>query len=357
MKLSLLFVSFMAFSTGSFAFDYNFTLESRLDFKNQSLTETDNLGVEEKTASNSFEGSVVRLNLQGNVNEAITYRARYKLNVDSARSSRDKTTGDLEMIYIDHKNKYFTTRFGKTKIGETLGRESMVSSSELFVKTQAGDLYDASIGNYRFGVTAFYKFLDSHKLTVSLFNPNPDYSDKIAARDNKSLAYGIYYSSKINSFIQPVLSYELAPQDGDLDAGTPKKDADYSVIAAGFKSEITPTLAFEFDWKQLKREAMDTSAPDKDGKTTSLYSTLQYKIDSFVPFANYVNDKFKSEVSATSNYKNNSYVVGTKWFPYNDVDLSYHVYYVNSKKEYDSNSSLVRSEKSQTIALGLRAEI
>lgn len=358
MKFKLALLTAMTLPNVTNAFDYKFSLESRIDFKHQSLTKEDNNNQETKEASNSFEGSVVRLNLQGKLNDVLTYRARYRFNMDEQRSKRDKATGALDFAYLDHKNNFFTTRFGKTKIGESAGRESMVTSSELFLKTEAAELYDDSIGNYRFGVTAFYNFLENHKLTLSLFNPNPDYTDTENTRDNKSLAYGIYYSSKIHNAFQPVLSYELAAQDGDMDATIPTKDADYTMMAAGFKSEMVENLAFEFDWKQFKREAMTNTQADVDGKTTSLYSTLQYKMGEFTPFINYVNDKFKSvDTSANKDFKNNSYAVGTKWTPYNDLNLAYHVYYMTSKKEYNSNLATTQTEKYQAVVLGFKADI
>lgn len=354
--LKSLLTAFLLISN-AYAFDYKMNIESRIDLKHQkkNTKNIDNSSVDDK--SNSFEGSLVRINFMGNINEHLTYRLRYRVNVNDTDKSRDKTTSTLDHAYVDHKNRFFTTRLGKTFLSESYGRESMISSTDLFLRTQAYNNYNKFIGTYKIGLTGFYTTEDNQKLSISVFNPNPNFTDTTNSKNNSSLGYGIFYSGKFfSNLLQPVFGFSFAPQDGDKDATTPKTDADYYLLAIGFKSQITDDFSLDIDWKEMKKEKSETAATADDGKTQSLFTLANYNIKEITPFIGYVHDKFNADLT-TEKFKRHSYLAGAKWKPFNDLNFHYHLFYTLAKTEYEQRLTGIKSQKDQIFGFGFKADI
>lgn len=362
MKKMISLTALSAISASASAYDYKINLEARADFNNITNKTTSSANVVTKEKSNGFLSSLVRLNLAGAINDQLTYRMRYRLNREgtpaaSSTQTRDESTSALDYIYVDHKNSMFTTRFGKTKWAESYGREGFASSTDLFIRTAAYNAYNDSIGNYRFGASAIFNFLETNKLTLAVSNPNKAFTDTTGEDKNNSLAYGIHYNSVLlNKAFQPTLSYTLATQDGDTQAAAPK--ADYTMLAAGFRTEAVENLVIDADWKQFEREKKTTTALAADGKTSSIFATVAYNINEFSPFVHYINDKFKNELaSLNADYKKNSFAVGAMWKPFNDVNFRYHLLYTNSNQKFDSASATTQKITDNKITLGIKADI
>lgn len=359
MKNLTIVATLAVLSSTASAFDYKFNLEGRADFNNINTKTTAASGAVTKNKSNGFLSSLVRLNVVGNINEQLTYRMRYRFNKEGAATLRDDSTNALDYLYVDHKNSLFTTRFGKMNWAEAYGRESFISSTDLFLASDVYTAYNTNVGNYRFGAAATFSFLEGHKLTLALSNPNTIATDTIGETKNTSMAYGVHYSSNLfNKVFQPLLSYTLAPQDGDAQATTPTTKADYTMMAAGFRTEAVENLIVDADWKQFKKEKRTTTPATTDGKTSSIFANVSYNINEFSPFVQFVNDKFKNTLaSLNQDYKKNSFAVGTMWKPFNDVNFRYHVLYTNSSKKFDSALAANKKVTDNKITFGIKADI
>jgi hypothetical protein len=344
MKKMITLAAVAAISTSASAFDYKVGLEGRADFV-QRTTKTEVGTTTTKNKDSGFETGLIRLSLTGNINENLTYKLRYRFNrVDETETTKDNSTTNLDHLYIDHKNSFFTTRFGKTNWAEAYGRESFISSTDLFITSAAYSAYNTNVGTYRFGVSGTYTFLDTNKLTLAISNPNPNKTDTVGEQKNTSLAYAAHYSSVLmDKLIQPTLSYTMAKQDNAANGTN-------SMMAAGFRSEVA-NLVVDADWKQFKRE--DQGVAGADEKTTSIFANVAYSIDQISPFVQYINDKAKAV--AGGDYKKNSFAVGAMWKPFNETNFRYHLSYINSNKKFDVASN--GKVKENTIVFGIKADI
>lgn len=353
-------IALAAISTSASAFDYKINLEGRADFNNLTTTTTNRAsGAESSVRSNGFLSSLVRLNMVGAINDNLSYRMRYRLNTEGATTARDASTTALDYLYIDHKNSMFTTRFGKMNWAEAYGRESFISSTDLFVASDAYSAYNSNVGNYRFGVSATATFMETQKFTLAVSNPNVTVTDAVvgaADANNKSLALGAHYSSVMfDKMFQPLLSYTYAPQDGDMDAATPTKTQAYTMMAAGWRTEAMG-LTLDADYKQFNKKGRTVTAGATDGKTSSIFANLAYSVGQLTPFIQYVNDKFEGEV-ATGDYKKNTFAVGTMYKPFADTNFRYHVLYTMADKKFDNVASTSTKIKDSKITIGMKIDI
>ena len=346
-----------AISTSASAFDYKFNLESRADFNSLTTSTTVRAtSVESKVRSNSFLSGLVRLNVVGSINENLTYRMRYRFNKEGTATTRDDSTTALDYLYVDHKNSIFTTRFGKTNWAEAFGRESFLSPTDLFVTSEVNTANSTNIGTYRFGLGATLTFLETQKLTLAVSNPNSAATDTTGESKNNSLAYAAHYSSVImNKMFQPLLSYTLANQDGDAEAGTPTLRKAYTMAAAGWRTEAMG-ITFDADWKQFNKKGRTATAGATDGKTSSIFANLAYTINAFTPFFQFVNDKFEGEVEA-GDFKKNTFAVGAMWKPFEDTNFRYHLVYLSANKKFDNVLSTNTQVKDNKITFGMKIDI
>lgn len=356
MKKMITLAAVAAISTSASAFDYKFNLEGRADFISSNTKTTAQAGTTTSVKQNGFGASnnLIRLNMMGNINDTLSYRMRYRFNQEGTATSRDSSTTALDYLYVDHKNSLFTTRFGKTNWAEAYGRESFISSTDLFLATAAYTAYNDNIGNYRFGVSATTTFMETHKLTLAISNPNKTATDAGTEQKNTSLAYAAHYSSVLfDKMFQPTLSYTLAPQDADAQASTTK--GDYTMMAAGFRSEVAGFIV-DADWKKFEREKRTTAGADDE--TTSIFANVSYNINEFSPFVQYANDKFSDDLAAnTAEYKKNTYVAGVMFKPYTDVNFRYHLAYSMSKQEFDAATATNKEVKDNRVIFGIKADI
>jgi hypothetical protein len=294
--------------------------------------------------------------MMGNINDTLSYRMRYRFNKENTNTDRDDSTTNLDYLYVDHKNSFFTTRFGKTNWAEAYGRESFISSTDLFLATAAYSAYNSNIGNYRFGVSGTYTFMETNKLTLAISNPNANKTDTVGETKNNSLAYAAHYSSVMfDKMFQPTLSYTLAAQDGDAQATTPTTKGDFTMMAAGFRSEVAGFVV-DADWKQFKKEKRTTAGADD--KTASIFANVAYNINELTPFVQYANDDFSTELtSKATEYSKNTYVAGVMYKPYNDVNFRYHLAYSMSKQEFDATNATNKEVKENKIIFGIKADI
>jgi hypothetical protein len=354
MKKMLSFVAIAAISTSASAFDYKFNLEGRADFIHANTKTAPQAGATTEVKSNGFVSSLIRLNMMGNINDTLSYRMRYRFNQEGTNTPRDASSNSLDYLYVDHKNAFFTTRFGKTNWAEAYGRESFISSTDLFVNTAAYSAYNTNIGNYRFGVSATTTIAETHKFTLAISNPNATATDAGTVQSNTSLAYAAHYSSVMfDKMFQPTLSYTLAKQDSDAQAG--RSSADFTMMAAGWRTEVA-NFIIDADWKQFKREKF--LAANADDKTTSIFANVAYTMEMLSPFVQYANDKFTDELaSQAAEYSKNTYVAGVMFKPYNDVNFRYHLAYSFSKQKFDAATATNKEVKDNRIIFGIKADI
>ena len=356
MKKMISLAVLAAISTSASAFDYKINLEGRADFVNSNQKTTTQAGIKTEAKKNAFMSNLIRLNMMGNINDSLTYRMRYRLNTEGDKTPRDLSTTALDYLYVDHKNEYATIRFGKTNWVEAYGRESFISTTDLFLATDAYNAYNTELGNYRFGISGIFTILDSHKLTLAVSNPNKTATDATGETKNNSLAYAAHYSSVMfDKMFQPTLSYTLAAQDGDAQATIPTTKGDFTMMAAGFRSEVVG-LVIDADWKQFKKEKRTTAGADD--KTTSIFANVSYAFNEFSPFVQYANDKFTDELASNAaEYKKNTFVGGIMFKPYNDVNFRYHLAYSMGTQKFDATTALNKEVKDNKIIFGIKADI
>lgn len=360
MKKMITLAAVAAISTSASAFDYKFNLEGRADFISSNTKTTVQSGTTTSAKQNGFGSptNLIRLNMMGNINDTLSYRMRYRFNTEGTTTARDSSTTALDYLYVDHKNSLFTTRFGKTNWAEAYGRESFISSTDLFLATDAYTAYNTNIGNYRFGVSGTYTFMETHKLTLAISNPNKTATDTVGETKNTSLAYAAHYSSVMfDKMFQPTLSYTLAAQDGDAQATPATTKGDFTMMAGGFRSEVAG-FVIDADWKQFKKEKRTTAGADD--KTTSIFANVAYNINEFTPFAQYANDKFSDELTSNAaEYKKNTIVGGVMYKPYNDVNFRYHLAYSHSNQKFDAPVATTGTAKvvDNRIIFGIKADI
>lgn len=353
MKKMITLAAVAAISTSASAFDYKFNLEGRADFQSSVTKTTAAGGGTTEADTNSFVSNLIRLNMMGNINETLSYRMRYRFNQEGTNTTRDSSSNSLDYLYVDHKNALFTTRFGKTNWAEAYGRESFISSTDLFVLTDAYRAYNANIGTYRFGASATFTALETHKFTLAISNPNTAVTDTAGETKNTSLAYAAHYSSVMfDKMFQPTLSYTLARQDGD--AG--RRGYNNTMWAAGFRSEVA-NFIIDADYKQFDK-AYDTTVTTTqallNGKTSSIFANVAYNMDMLSPFVQYAHDDFNSQSTVAQNYAKNTYVAGVMYKPYNDVNFRYHLAYSLSKQDFDNTTAEVKDNR---VIFGIKADI
>lgn len=379
MKKLVIISALAATSTVASAFDYKFNLEGRADFVNADTETTTSTGVKTTDKYNNFSNGLVRLNLMGTINENLSYRFRYRfLNAAAAPTSAfrenvnsDSTTAaknGIDYLFVDHKNEFFTTRFGKQNwSGNPYGREGMVSGTDVFLVSQAATNYKAAFGSdYRFGVTAMFKFMDTNTLDIAISNPNNTFTDATAATTseakNTGLAMGAYYTgSFLNKMVQPVLAYTTAKQNGNTDeaAANRTKDVNYTMMNVGLRSEVAGAI-IDADYKALKRPNMNdgsnATAANILQETKSIYVNAAYPVGDFTPMFTYINDKFDSEDN-TKDSKKSSFAVGTYWKPMADVNFRYHAMFTSASTKADGGSSTVAKVEDKKIYFGFKADI
>lgn len=363
----LLLVTAMATISSAQAFDYKFNLEGRADFVS-SQAETSATGVATTEAdTNSFVSNLIRLNMMGNINETLSYRMRYRFNTEGTPTGRDSSTTALDYLYVDHKMSFVTLRFGKTNWAEAYGRESFISSTDLFLATDAYRAYNANIGNYRFSGSLTSTFMDTHKVTVAVSNPNTAATDTaVGGSKNTSLAYAAHYSSVMfDKMFQPTLSYTIARQDGD----TGRRGYNNTMWAAGFRSEVA-NLIIDADYKQFDKAYDNAAAATAttynqtalgsgtysllNGKTTSIFANIAYSMDNLSPFVQYAHDSFDAQTGTGTNNDRNTYVAGVMYKPYTDINFRYHLAYSLSNQEFDVGGVEFKDNR---IIFGIKADI
>jgi len=363
MKRVITIASLAALSTAASAFDYKINLEGRADFVNGRLeTETGtSAGIPSETfkeSYNNFSNGLIRLNMMGNINDNLAYRFRYRFinaaaspistnSTAANRTIREVKTTELDYLYVDHKNEYFTTRFGKQNWVDAAGRETFASGTDVFLASGVASGYKAAFGSdYRYGVSFIGKLAETNIITLALSNPNQDMSDAPATGDssnNTGLAMGAYYNGQFfDKAFQPTLGYTVAKQNGNLDAATPTKEADFTVMSAGFRSEFAG-LTLDADYKILDRESTLTAATGNASSTKSVYSMLSYAMGEFTPIAYYINDRFTGN-AANSGFKRDAFAAGVYWKPFQDVNFRYHLMYTNDVKKFDTSSAASASK-------------
>lgn len=383
MKKLMVITALVATSTVASAFDYKFNLEGRADFVNANVKTTSQAGVETTEKYNNFSNNLIRLNLMGNVNENLSYRFRYRFakeagnpvstntsSTTNAATLREITSStQVDYLYIDHKNSLFTTRFGKQNWnGYSYGREGTVSGTDVFLVSQAATNYKLAFGSdYRYGVTAMFKFMGTNTLDLAVSNPNTTITDSSGIEQkNTGLALGAFYTGNfLNKMVQPVLAFQTAKQNGNIDHATTTSrtaDVNYTMWNAGLRSEVAGAV-IDADYKQLKKPnangATGTGPTLKEQKTKSIYANVAYAVGDFTPIATYINDKYTDEanVAANTNFKKNSFAVGSYWKPMSDVNFRYHLMFTNAVTKYETTVATNKEIKDTKIYFGFKADI
>lgn len=383
MKRFVVLAAVAASSTVASAFDYKINLESRADFVNVNNKTTSTAATPVTTTEkyNNFSNHLIRFNMMGTVNENLSYRMRYRFLASPASpaTARENSSQGLDFLYVDHKNSMFTTRLGKQKIDEAVGRESVVAGTDVFAASEALARFKTSLGSeYRYGVTAMFKFMDTNNLKVAVLNPNSTFTDgsglaTAPEKKNTGLAYGIYYTgSFMDKMVQPLLAYTTATQNGDTDitstttVGT--KDTNTTMMAVGLRSEVAGAV-IDADYKEFKKpdsnRDLNTTEANKDQKTKSVYVNIAYPIGDITPVVAYINDKFETASLAggsVANFKRDSFVIAALWKPMADVNFRYHLAYTSAVTKYDATTT-TRSAATNSkvdfssITLGFKIDI
>jgi len=358
-------------SSVAFAGDYKFNLEGRYDFVNSSAKQG---SVEEKY--NNFSNSVIRLNMLAQVNDQLSFRFRYRYLKSGANpvvtsafgtveSTRESGQGSqIDYLYADYKNQWFTTRFGKQNWAEAMGRELFPSATDVLVKSQANSDYSSAFGSdYRAGVSAIFK-MDANTLTLAVSNPNTSIADAAGPKmENTGLALGAFYNgSFMDKLIQPVFAYQTTKINGDkdnTDVTKITKDGTNTAMAVGLRSEFSG-FTLDADFKQVKRENRNSATTATtlypELKTTSMMATLAYAYGSLTPWLTYINDKAEYDDTTTADFKKSTMAAGLFWKPMADVNFRYHLVYASSTKEKDGTIALTKIEDKK-IYLGFKADI
>ncbi len=360
MKKVVLVFSLLA-STIVVAGDYKFNIEGRSDLIIKTTESETPSGTKDKDKENSFYNTMVRLNAQANVNENLSLRFRYRFNKLGTDTNRDNSNSALDFAFVDHKNSYFTTRFGKQSWSNAAGRESMVSGSDVFLTSNALANFRTAVGEYRFGASAMFKFLEVHNLTLALSNPNTAVTDTTGNSKNNAVAYGAYYTASfMDKMIQPTLAYTLAPQDGDknVTAASQTKKGNFSLMSAGLRSEVAG-FTIDADYKTFKKDNRNsgTNTTALEETTKAIYFNVAYAINEFTPFATYINDKYTKQNTAASDYKANKMALGLMYKPFADTNFRYHVAYTTDTKKFSSSAATKKEEKTSQILFGIKADI
>lgn len=363
-------------SSTAMAADMKWNLEGRFDYgmsstKHEYATTTNNF--EDKRSE--FYSNVLRLNSVFTINENLSGRFRYRFSTaqgdkNAVRSdNRDLTFQNLDFLYVDHKNQWFTTRIGKQNQVESLGREFFVSGTDYpatmlnptstsvgytGLNTTVYTLVKNDADLYHVGVSAIYTGLQGHTFTVSAFNPQKSttYSDTAASADdgkNQKLGLGAYYNGTfMDGLVQPTLGYTQFGIAGNTGATT-SPSATQKLMAAGLRS-VVAGFTVDADWKQYKREntvASATSATNKEDKTNSIYANVAYTWDMLTPFVNYIHDKFDATGTNFDDFKRDAISAGLQIKPFKENNFRYHVAYTNDVKKVTLGSTTATAAANQ----------
>lgn len=377
MKRVITIASLAALSTAASAFDYKINLEGRADFVNGNYETTAANGTSKEEKYNNFSNSLIRFNMLGNINDNLSYRFRYRFISAAANpttgnatspTAREISSTAVDYLYVDHKNEYFTTRFGKQNWIDAAGRESAASGTDVFLTSAAFNGYKATTSfgsDYRYGVSFIGKIAETNIVTLAISNPNQTLTDVSAAgtteRKNTGLAMGAYYNGTFfEKAFQPTLGYTTSKQNGDADAAATaanSSDADYSIWNAGFRSEFAG-FTVDADYKIFEKEDSIRDAGTNAEETKSIYTMVSYNAGQFTPIAYYVNDKYTLDtVNSTSDYKRNAWAVGTYWKPFTDVNFRYHLMYSNDKKEFEKVGATNKEIQDNRFWLGFKIDV
>jgi len=366
MKKVIALSSLLALSTTASAFDYKISLEGRGDFVNGNY-KTTAAGVTSTEKYSTFSNNLVRLNMMGTINDNLTYRLRYRLVSSAANPSgtangaREVNAQSLDYLYADHKNEYFTLRFGKQNWVDALAREGYVSGTDVFIASQANADYNSAIGVYRWGLTGTYKFAETNNLILALSNPNSTMTDTTGVEEkNNSLAMAAMYNgSFMDKMFQPTFGYTLAKQDPDTDAaaGATTKKADFTLMSAGFRSEVSG-FTVDADYKIMEKENRNSGTTTTFVKTEakSIYGSVAYSAGDFTPIAYYINDKFDSETNS-ADFKRNAFAFGTYYKPFADVNFRYHAMFTNDVKKFEHTTATTTKITDRRVYFGFKADI
>jgi hypothetical protein len=367
MKKLMVISVLAASSTVASAFDYKINLEGRADFLN-STVKTTTAGATPVTTTekfNNFSNGLIRLNMMGTVNENLSYRFRYRFLASAAAPSTSReflnTTNGVDYLFVDHKNSIFTTRFGKQNWATAYGRESVVSGTDVFLVSQAATNYKSGFGSdYRYGLTAMFKFMETNTFDIALSNPNSTFTDTTGIeRTNSGLAMGAFYGGNfLEKMVQPTLAYQVSKQNGDKDHATAKtKDGNHTMWNAGVRSEVAGFVV-DADYKTFKKENRNDTGSTAlvQEETKSIYANVAYAVGDFTPMVTYINDKFDSE-SNTADFKKTSFAVGTYWKPMSDVNFRYHLMLASAQTKADGSTSTVSKVDDTKVYFGFKADI
>lgn len=364
-KLALASVVIAAASVAN-AGDYKINIEGRSDLTMNTNKTTAQAGTTTTTKENTFKNNVVRLNALATVNESLSLRFRYRFTKNETNITRDGSSDMLDYLYIDHKNSFFTTRFGKQSWSETFGRESFLAASDAFLTSAVKSNFNETeanggVGEYRFGATAKFSF-EAHNLGLFVSNPNKKNTATIGSTKNNSIAYGLTYSSSLmEKMIQPTASITLAPQDGDTEAAaaTKTKTGNNTLWAAGLRSEVVGAVV-DVDYKTYtkanRNDGTNTTSALKE-TTKSMYLNIAYAVNEFTPFVSYINDKFTKEATASADYKKDQMAFGVMYKPFSDVNFRYHLAYTDSTQKFSDSGAASKEVKDTNILFGIKADI
>lgn len=388
-------------SSTAMAADMKWNLEGRFDYvssnvKHEAVDTTKNY--EEKRME--FYSNVLRLNAVYTVNENLSGRFRYRFSTDQNTKNRDLSFTNVDFLYVDHKNQWFTTRIGKHNQAESLGREYFMSGTDYAVTSvlnSSASLSQANTGNtaagsttgyaasnslvynmikndadiYHVGASLIFGQIPNSTLTISAFNPQKSttYSDAAAGgtndnATNKKLGFGAYYSgSFMEKMIQPTLGYTSFGIAGEQSAADTTKnvaDATQKLMAAGLRSEMFGFIV-DVDWKQYKRENTTKTglALNNADKSTSIWANVAYTWDNLTPFVNFISDKYNQASSDVNDFKRTAFSVGLMIKPNKDVNFRYHVAYTNDVKKLDSMTGAANDKKvtANTMFAGIKFDL
>ncbi len=351
--MKMLLPALAVLSSTAMAADMKFNVEGRFDYGSSKVKH------ENTTAASSYEdkrgefySNVIRLNSVFTINESLSGRFRYRFSTGGATQDRDLSWQNLDMMYVDHKNQWFTSRIGKHNQVESLGREYFTSGTDYPVEAGTGavvsygsmnsgvyNLVKTDADLYHVGYSAIYTALQGHTFTVSAFNPaRGAYSDTATTGDdakNTKTAWGAYYNgSFLDGLVQPTLGYTSFGLNGKTDATT-SPDSTNKLMAVGVRS-VVAGFTIDADWKQYKREntaANPTATSTTEDKTTSYWANVAYTWDNLTPSFNYIHDKYDAVSTTATDYKRDAWALTLAIKPMKDVNFRYHVGYSHDVKK------------------------
>ncbi|MEB3004389.1 porin [Capnocytophaga sp. G2] len=149
---------------------------------------------QERLSSSHFQIDNARLNFQGDYNEDLSYRVRFRLNRPLSPTSQDNASVGLDYAYLSY-------RFGKQKRWEAMVGKQLSAMGSF--EQDINPLYEYIFTDYLNGVYAnvflagvqlTYKINDQHKIGVQLHNTlNESFSNHLS---NNNFSTSDYTASK-----------------------------------------------------------------------------------------------------------------------------------------------------------------